>query len=376
MKKSDANSYIIYFIIIITTILLGLFVLRPAMANNYPANDMNKFLVAIISLVGSIIVIATAYELMHKLGAKAGGYKVYSLNVLGFNFYKDENDKSKFKFSKFDGLTGETKIAPRLRKNDKICNPKPMLYFGNLFAAAILLVSVLLYLANSANPGAVQVMWTCIIIVDTVFLLYNFFPVELDSKSDGFQLKLVGKESDYPVYNEYLRLQEATYYGKDRGEIKVFTDNMSDFAAKIDLITVYDYIEKNKIYEAIKLIDKILTKKDELHYNVGIQFIAQKLFLQLYTGRFEDAKNFYSELASDEKRDISNSKDFVCIRTYVLISALLDPSESEIQYATSIADKSYKKVEPGYREIEKTLYKGALKVAQEAHPKWTLIIED
>lgn len=376
MKKSDANSYIVYFLLIVVAVLMGAFVLRPTMSVGYPSVCLDSKIVAIVAAVGTILIIPICFEVMHLLGAKAGGYQVYSFNVFGFNFYKDGEGNTKFRMKGFNGLSGETKIAPKERKNGKECNPKAMLWFGNLFLSILLLAAVMIYLSFGANTNEFKVATITFIILDVVYLIYNISPVELDTKSDGYQLKLVGKESDLPVYNEYLRIERAAFYGEKIGNVKVFLDNMSDFAARIDMITIYKYIEENKIYEAIKLIDSILAKKEDLHYNVGLQFIAQKLFLQLYSGRFEDAKKYYSEIASDEKRDISNSKDFVCLRTYILISSFLDPSESEVQYATSLADKSFKKVDKSFQEIEKTLYKGALKVTQEAHPKWVLIVED
>lgn len=353
--------------------MLGVYVLRPTI-EAYTGKGISAFYVSIITFFVGLIVLPLCYEFMHLLGAKVGGYKVYSFDVFYFNFYKDGEGKNKFRFKSFDGLTGETKVAPRERPNGKICNPKPMLFFPNLFLSAFLIVSIFMYLFFNAQTSPFKAVFCILMILSALFLFYNILPIELDAKTDGYQLKLIGKETDVAIYNELLRLQECEFYGIDKGEVKVFTDNMSDFAAQIDLMTIYKYISEEKYYEARKIIDAILAQKDKIHYNIGIELLAQKLFIYLYTGAISDAKEFYNNsMTAEEKRDISNSDSLVCIRTYILVSTFLDPSESEIQYATEKADKAYKRINSSYKEIEKKLYKNTLKIAQDAHPTWVLV---
>ena len=373
MKKSDAYSYVVYFLILLGAVLLGLFVLRPVMAAY--SGPINITVVAVVSFVITLIVLPILYELAHVLGAKAGGYEVLSVNVLYFNFYKKPNKKWSFRFKTFNGLTGETIVAPKERKNGKPSNPKPMLWFGNMLFFILLLTFILMFISYGKGETSIMKTAFCMAMIIVVLLLfYNILPIELDSKTDGYQLKLISKQSDILVYNELLRLQACDFLGKDKGEIKIFSENITDFAAQIDRMSVYEYIKQAKYYEAIKLLDMILAQKDNIHYNVGLNIIAEKLFLLLYSSRLEDAKNYYNNvLTSDEKRDISNSGTMPCIRSYILISTYIDPSESEIQYATSKADKAYKQVEDAYKDIEKTLYKGTLEKVKTVHPDWQLI---
>ena len=130
MKKEDVIGLIIYLIIIALAIVFGITVLQ---AHN-PDSSFQGFsyvgFVAICVILG-VVLNAIMYELAHVLGAKVGKYLILSVNVLGFTFYR-EQDKFKFRFSSFDGLTGETKIVPKKGFEDK-ANPTPYLLFGSLF---------------------------------------------------------------------------------------------------------------------------------------------------------------------------------------------------------------------------------------------------
>lgn len=370
MKKSEIESYVVYFLMLIMVILLGVFVLRPDInAYNGPFNNIA---IALLSFLGTIIIFPICYELSHVLGAKIGHYEVYSVNVLYFNFYKDKEGKTKFRFRSYDGLTGETKIAPI---KDKKCSPKAYLWFGNMFLSAILLVSIFMYLSftgNTSNPG--KIIFCVFMIISSAILLYNFLPVELDSKTDGYQLKLLSKSSDIQVYNEYLRIKKCEFYNVDPGEIAVFDTKITNFAAEVDMITVYKLIGQKNFYEANKILTLIIGAKDSLKNNLYLDSLAQKLFLLLYSGKVDEAKEFYDTIfTQDNKKDLSEQITLPCIRAYVLVSALLYPSESEVQYATSHADEAYKFVKDEYKALEKTLYKDALNIAKQAHPSWTLV---
>ena len=104
--------------------------------------------------------------------------------------------------------------------------------------------------------------------------------------------------------------------------------------------------------------------------------VAQKLYILIYLNNIEKAKKFYEDLAPEDKRYISNSNKLVFIRTYVLISGTLDPAESEVQYATSKADKAYKRVDALKKDVEAKLYKNSVKRIKELHPNWTPVIKD
>lgn len=373
MKKSDAYSYVVYFLLLIMAVLLGLFVLKPNADQITSLAQGAKIGILIAAFSAGAIVLPILYELFHILGAKMGGYEVYSVCVYGFNFYKKDG-KWKFRFKNYDGLTGETKVKP-LNKNNKESNPKPFLIMGNLLYATAVLAFALLYLGF--NPKTVDKSAYCVLmIISSLLLIYNFLPFELDAKTDGNQLRLVGKKDDVIAYNELLRLEACKFNGEDVGPIMIF-DGITNFTAGINLISVYENIKLEKYNEALKILDTCLKGKEALSHSIFLRLQAQKLFILLFTNRIDEAKTFYtSYMDSDDRKLLSDDKSLECIRTYILVSTYIEPSESEIQYATSNADKAYKYVDEAYKEIEKKLYKETLAKAKEAYPNWELIAKD
>ena len=110
MKRNDFATYIVYLGMIAIALLVGFLVVRPILSNW--SSDYG-LLTVILSVLGGAILNSVLLELGHLLGAKAGHYNVYGWTVLGLSFKKDANGKTKVGFSNFEGLTGETKMAPK-----------------------------------------------------------------------------------------------------------------------------------------------------------------------------------------------------------------------------------------------------------------------
>ena len=110
MKRNDFATYIVYLGMIAIALLVGFLVVRPILGNW--SSDYG-LLTVILSVLGGAILNSVLLELGHLLGAKAGHYNVYGWTVLGLSFKKDANGKTKVGFSNFEGLTGETKMAPK-----------------------------------------------------------------------------------------------------------------------------------------------------------------------------------------------------------------------------------------------------------------------
>lgn len=373
MKKSDFYSYIVYLIILVGVILLGLFVVSPgidAFNESSGASYGNGMAASIVSFIVTIIVLPLGYELLHLLGAKAGGYEVVSVNVLFFNVYKNQSNKWKFRFKSFDGLTGETIANPKEGKEKY--SPKIMLTLPNVFLALSLILFLFIYLILPKD-NVYKISLLISSIVAGILLVYNFLPVPLDCKTDGYSLRLVAKKQDVEAYNELLRLKSCEVLGKDPGDIKVF-EKVTDLSSEINLLTIYKYLGEEKYENALKVIDISLKNTETLSNKIEIRLIAQKLFIYIFLNRMDEAKSYYSTISQDQKRDISNDLSMESIRAYILISAALDLSESEVQYATSRVDSAYKKAEEGRKEIEKRLYKETLEFVKKLHPKWNLVI--
>ena len=119
MKKEDVSGIVVYILILAVAVVFGITVLRVH-AENCGLDTMVYIFYILGAIVTGVILNAVLFEVAHIVGAKAGRYLILSVNILGLLWYKDE-DKTKFKFSGFDGLTGETRIVPNYDKKTKVC---------------------------------------------------------------------------------------------------------------------------------------------------------------------------------------------------------------------------------------------------------------
>ena len=378
MKKSDIASLIVYALMLVALFLTFYFGARPVLLEG-PFSGDNSFAsigVALGAIACSFVVGSLFLELGHYLGAKVGKYEIVLFNFIGFTVLK-VNGKKKFKFKGPDGLISETRVTPKFNENGEcVSKPKAMLWFGNLFLAALIIVSVVIYiLYQPKRDSAISPIALMCAVSFGALLFYNFLPIELDNKTDGAALKIVSKPANVEAYNESLRVVACEVTGENPGEVKMFND-ITSYTANINLITAYNRLAEDDYEGALKIFNQILDSEDKISENLRLEMVAQKLYILIYLNNIEKAKKFYEDLAPEDKRYISNSNKLVFIRTYVLISGTLDPAESEVQYATSKADKAYKKVDALKKDVEAKLYKNSVKRIKELHPNWTPVIKD
>ena len=182
MKKEDVVGLVIYLIIIALAVVFGLTVLQT-----HNAESSFSGFTYIIYVAGSVIIgvvfNAILFELAHAAGAKIGKYDILSVNVLGFCFYKEQG-KTKFHFSSFDGLTGETKIVPKKDMVEK-ANPYPYLIFGSLFfvVEAIIVMVVFSLFRSHESDILKDVAYFALTVgaIGLVILFYNIVPFRIDS---------------------------------------------------------------------------------------------------------------------------------------------------------------------------------------------------
>ena len=115
MKKEDIASIIVYLLMIGAAVVVGLTAVKEVFLWHYHFS-LNNYVFAILAILAALIVNIVGLEVFHVLGAKAGHYKILSVNVLWLCFRKKEG-KWKLGFKDFDGLTGETKVAPKDEKS-------------------------------------------------------------------------------------------------------------------------------------------------------------------------------------------------------------------------------------------------------------------
>lgn len=373
MKKEDIASYVIYLLMVTLALILGFTLIKETFQNIYDSSAYgNQFLFAFLTIVVGVLLNAFGLELGHLIGGALGGYSIVSFNVLGFCIYKKEG-KTKFGFKNFDGLTGETVLAPKKEK----ANPKHFVWIPLVLYLIELFGCIILYYIGDKNRSVanspfrffatVAVLW---IAISSMIALYNFVPLKLDSMTDGYRLTLISKKINVEAYNELMRIENLQREGKEVDKIRVF-EEVTDFTASINLMTVYEYLSHKKYDEALKIIDMMCENKEKISHETFNKLMAQKLYIMILTLPLEDAKKYYDEQIDDKiRRFISSDTSMESLRAYVLIAGLLDESLGEVQYANSRKRKALKLALTSRAKIEEELYDDAINKVIEIHPEW------
>ncbi|MCQ2793884.1 MAG: hypothetical protein MJ207_00715 [Bacilli bacterium] len=380
MKREDLISLLVYGLMVVVAVLVGFFVIAPLftqLQDYLPGSGDLNMLFAFVFVLVSVIFNVFYLELGHIVGAKIGGYSIFSVNIIGLCWYRADK-KWKFRFKNFDGLTGETRIAPKKEKT----SPKPFalapLFF---YMFEVLVCMVIFYLisdALSTGPGVkmyghlswVPIQMIMMITIGGMLELYNIFPAKLDSTTDGYRLVILSKKENFAAYNELMRIEYAYSQNVELSDMKVF-DQITDFTVQVNLYTVYRYFKQKNFTEAEKLLDHMIENKKNLKRENYCPVIAQKLYLLLLNKPVEEVKPYYdAHVSADERRYIANDISMESIRAYLLISSMLDISEHEARFAMSRVDKALKRTIPGRAEIEKELYQVALNKADQVRPEW------
>lgn len=374
MKREDVTTVIVYLFILAIALFFGLAVLQVR-AGEAMMGDM--FIVYVIGaiLVG-LVFNAIIFELAHLAGAKIGGYHVASLNILGLCWYVQDS-KVKFKFSSFDGLTGETKIYPKTDRK-KESNPTAYLLFGTLFFLIEVILVVVLFVVALQTEDKTAPIWNIayffviLAFIGALVLIYNIIPFKLDSVTDGYRLVLVGNAKNRAAFNELLRVEHEIAQGNTDVEVKTF-EEITNFTADLNLNKVYILLEKKEYDESEKLIDNIIAAKEKISDVVYLRAVAQLVYIKIMTLPLEEAQKYFEEkVPVPIRRDISKDVSMVSIRTYILMEGLFDKSRSECLRALNALKTALKHTTPSRKKIEIKLFNEALGKVIEAHPEWEL----
>lgn len=371
MKKEDLASLVIYLIMIAAAVIVGLTAVQATFTSHYHLS-MPTYLFAILVIVVGLLVNIIGLELSHVAGAKIGGYNILSVNCVAFCFYKKEG-KWKFGFKDFDGLTGETKIAP---KNEK-AKLAPYIWFPIVMYFVELAACIVIFtLAEDKNtPTSSPLHWMAIasllfIIIASMLALYNLVPLKLDSMTDGYRFTLLTKKENVEAFNELMRVEAAQMNNEDPGEIRIFNE-ITEYTANINLISVYEELKKKNYAKAEELIDMIVVDPKKVSAQTYNRLLSQKLYIKIMTLPLEEVKEYYDKNVDDFARKyIANDLSMESIKAYVLIAGLLDKSRNEVEFAKSRKDRALKRTPTARAEIENQLYEEALARVYEAHPDW------
>ena len=97
MKKNELASLLVYALMIVVAIVIGLCIIRPAFEYYHVEIGVGIGFV-LGAILGGVIFNAIIFELGHVIGAKLGKYNITSVNILWCNFYRDNENKWKFRF--------------------------------------------------------------------------------------------------------------------------------------------------------------------------------------------------------------------------------------------------------------------------------------
>ena len=369
MKKNDFATFIVYVAMFAVALLVGLLAIKPTIDSyGYAITTVHPALILVFGLLVGGLFNAAGLELCHLLGAKMGKYRVYKLTVLGVSF-----SNKKVRLSGFDGLTGETKIAPLDPKESSLSAYVflPVLFLFIEFIGCM--VGIVLCQSNeAANPSIawLHIFLITILTVGGMIFLYDLFPAHIESVTDGFLITLLSKPANKEAYNHYLLAQEAEFKGEPILELPIYSE-LTDFTAGFNLIAAYRLLAEDKAEEALAIINPIVAAEG-LSNAMKHHATALKLAVLLEKEDRTQGKKFYEELDDGTKKYIADVSSLTALRCYLLIATFVEDTEYEANYAIGKAERSIKSCEPEYKDTEKSLLQLDVDLCRAAKPKWNL----
>ena len=373
MKKEDVTALIVYLLIIAVAVVFSLAVLRAYYPSSGFANIGGFAFAGFIvgAVTAGILSSAILLELGHIIGAKLGKYEIISVNIFFFMFYKAEK-KWKFKFASFDGLTGETKIVP----NEK-SKPVPTAYLtlGTLFLALWGIGSFVIYSFNigkGTSRSDLAYFFLTVMVVVLICLVYNILPLKLDTKNDGYSLRMMSNPENKKAYNKMLKVEKDISDGNNDIDTEVdTTKEVTNYTAEISLNKVYVLIDKGQLKEAEEILNYILDNKSHISSKVFLKTLCTKIYVVAINSNKEDAIKFLNESVDMSiRRDLSDENTMSAIRAYIILEALIDNSKSECLLAVNRVNKALRRVDKNRQMSESVMYNNTIDFVNNVHPKW------
>jgi len=367
MKKEDFYTLIVYALMFVIALFIGLRIVQPALSDLGYYTLGQQYTYASIVIVIGIIFNVFLFEAGHVIGAILGGYRILSVNVMGLCIYRTQ-EKWKFGFKSFQGLTGETRILAK----KELANPRLHLFGPSLLVVFEFIIALILYLFTAKT----QIIHHSALIVagiGVLLLVYNIMPFKLDTLTDGYYLVMLSKKINVEAYNEIIRIESLIYEKKPIDEIKVFED-ITTLTSRVNMYKIYDYIDKGDYENSLKLIDLMIINKDNIEVEISSRAFAQKLYIILLTQSKEEADKFWFEVMSGKERKfVSNDISMESLRAYLLYNGIVTKSESECEFVINRVAKALKLAMDTHRkEIEIKLFLETLAIVKANNPHWQL----
>lgn len=367
-KKNEFATFLVYVAMFAIALVVGLVPVRNAIS----ASDMNSgesVAVVIISVLAGILANSLGLELLHLLGAKAGGYQVNSWIVLGAGFKRNAKGKMRWSFSAFQGLTGQTDVLP---KNRDTASPSGMVIFPML--GYLIEVIVLLILSNTLSSVQWLPVFSYVVLaVGGMIFVYNDFPAHLDSFTDGYLLTLLTKPVNRLAYNDILLAFDANKGDEEKAmaSLPIYED-LSDFTSSLNVSAAYRLILEGKNEEALAIFEAISSCPKGISATTRQDATCQALALLLLGEDNAKSQEFYDNVSDADRKFIATITTLPSLRCYALISAVMENSESETDWAFDKAEKLKKKAEGEELKAEKALLAKSYDKVMKLHPEWDI----
>ena len=371
MKKNDFATFIVYIAMFAIALLVGFLVIKPLMDQYGSSVPLHPIIVMLLGLVAGVILNALLLVLGHVLGARLGHYKVTKAVVLGVGVRK-VNGVNKFGFHAFDGLVGETKVVPEDVKNSSLGG---YIFFPVLFlfveVVACMIGIVVCQNQEASNPGlaGLHAFLVTILAVGGMIFLYDLFPAHIESITDGYLLVLLSKPANKEAYNNLLLAEAAADAGQPIPETPVY-EEITDFTAELNLLTVYRHLTEGEPEKALPMLDPMFSEESGASKATQAYVKTLKLATLLEQDNREKGKKMYEELSDEDKRYIANIGNLTSLRAYLLIASFVEASDSECNYAIDKAEKMIKNCDPTFKDAEKSLLQYDVDLCRKAHPSW------
>lgn len=377
MKKENIFGLLMYLVIFAIAVVYGLTVLQTHFQESAMSEVWQYAIYIVCCILAGVIIGAILFEFGHVLGAKVGGYKIMSSTMLYLSIYKDE-EKWKFGFKNFDGLTGETKIVPNYQKKDSP-NPYPFLTYGSLFNLVWFvgcLILFFMFYKGSALDTDYAYAFLTVGLISLVMTVYNIIPLQLDTSTDGSKLRFLINNKDRKVFNDLLLAQYQAKHGElaaeelKKAQEPVIPDTSEGKVVKLSLL-----IDDKKFDDAKAIIEELSGKEHELSRRSYLELKEHDIYVRIMTTPEKEMMDYYSDvIPMSVKREISQDYTMLGIRTYLLMAGLFDKARGECLIVLGKVNKAYKNTPSKRKHAEFVLFNEALEKVCVAHPKWELEI--
>ncbi len=359
MKKALNYSLLFYAILLVALYLIGSNII--AQANTTMEDPLTFF---VLSIVAGFIFNIVLFELGHILGAKLGGYGVYSVSFLGLNISKIEGKWKIGYDGSYDGFTGETKI---IAKKDKT-NLMLYCWMGSLFVLLEMVIFVCLPSILQVSPY-IQYGGYILATIGGIILLYNIMPVRLDSINDAAIMKYVGK-NNIDNFNRICEVRYNLYQGLPLENVDAL-DEVDYITGKLNYYAYLEKMYKGEYGAAEAIIDNLISQSDKISEDVFVELLPAKLAILILTKSKEEVEQYYSDMSAADRKILNTCNSVEGCRNYfAFVSLVIDDFNDAQNILKKYNSKKNKLKEKGRLFDEETLMSIFSNKINELHPEW------